>query len=45
MQRDIKDGKNSEADGLVFEVIRLAEEYGVAVPYYRKAAEKIKQLI
>ena len=44
MQRDIKDGKNSEADGLVFEVIRLAEEYGVAVPYYRNAAEKIKQL-
>lgn len=45
MQRDVKEGKASEADGLVFEVIRLAEEYGVDVPCYRKAAEKISRLI
>lgn len=45
MQRDINEGKNSEADGLIFEVVRLAEEYGVDVPCYKKAAEKVRELI
>lgn len=45
MQRDVKAGKESEADGLVFEVVRLAEAYGVDVPCYKKAAEKIKRML
>lgn len=45
MQRDVIQGKKSEVDGLVFEVLRLGEEYGVTLPNYEKAAEKIRELI
>lgn len=40
MQRDLKQGKNSEIDGLIFEVLRLARQYGVHVPTYEMIAEK-----
>lgn len=40
MQRDIRDGKQSEIDGLVFEVIRLGKQYGVETPVYEMVAEK-----
>lgn len=40
MQRDLKQGKNSEIDGLIFEVVRLARQYGVHVPTYEMIAGK-----
>lgn len=43
MQRDVKKGKSSEMDGLIFEVVRLGKEYGVALPTYEKIAEKLKK--
>lgn len=36
MQRDIKSGKKSEIDGLIYEVVRMGKEYNVAVPNYVK---------
>lgn len=42
MQRDIADGHRSEIDGLIYEVVRLGERYGVAVPTYVKVAEEMK---
>ncbi len=40
MQRDLKQGKNSEIDGLVFEVVRLGKQYGVPEPTYEMISEK-----
>lgn len=40
MQRDIAQGKKSEIDGLIFEVVRMGEKYGVPVKTYKKVAEK-----
>lgn len=40
MQRDIRQGKDSEIDGLVFEVVRMGRQYGVKVPVYEMVAEK-----
>lgn len=42
MQRDIRDGKQSEIDGLIFEVIRLGKKYGVETPVYEMIAEKFQ---
>ena len=42
MQRDIEAGKNSEVDGLIYQVVRLADKYGLACPEYRKVAKKVK---
>jgi len=42
MQRDILAGKSSELDGLIFEVVRLGEKYGVELPTYRKIAEEMR---
>lgn len=42
MQRDVMEGKQSEIDGLVYEVVRMAEKYGAEVPAYRRAAEKFR---
>ena len=44
MQRDIMEGKRSEIDGLVYEVVRMGEKYHVPVPAYEKVAEKLKAL-
>ena len=44
MQRDVMEGKQSEIDGLVYEVVRMAERYGAEVPAYRKAAEKFWEM-
>ena len=41
MHRDIRDGKQSEVDGLVYEVVRLGQQYGVAVPTYEKIAAEL----
>ena len=40
MQRDIRQGKKSEIDGLVYEVLRLAKTYQVPVPTYEMIAAK-----
>ncbi len=42
MQRDVMDGKNSEIDGLVYEVVRMGERYHVPVPMYAKVAERLR---
>ena len=42
MQRDIADGKKSEVDGLVYEVVRLGKQYNVDLPFYNKIAEELK---
>lgn len=40
MQRDVMAGRQSEMDGLIFEVVRMAKQYGVPVPEYEKVAAK-----
>ncbi len=42
MQRDVKKGKESEIDGLIFEVVRMAKKYGVELPMYEKIAKALK---
>ena len=42
MQRDIKDGRPSEIDGLVFEVPRLAKEYGITLPLFEKITNALR---
>lgn len=44
MQRDVIEGKQSEIDGLVYEVVRMAKKYGVEVPAYERAAEKSREM-
>lgn len=44
MQRDVMEGKQSEIDGLVYEVVRMAEKYGAEVPAYRRTAEKFRKM-
>lgn len=41
MQRDLKQGKNSEMNGLIFEVVRLGRQYGLHVPTYEMIAERL----
>lgn len=43
MQRDVMEGKDSEIDGLVYEVVRMGERYHVHVPMYAKVAEKLRE--
>ncbi len=40
MQRDLRAGKPSEMDGLLFEPVRLGKKYGVPTPCYRKIAKQ-----
>lgn len=40
MQRDIRDGRQSEIDGLIYEVIRLGKQYHVETPVYDMIAGK-----
>ena len=42
MQKDLMARKQSEADGQIFEVVRLAHKLGISVPMYEKAAAVIK---
>lgn len=44
MQRDVTAGRQSEIDGLIFEVVRLGQKYGVAVPEYEKTAKKYENI-
>jgi 2-dehydropantoate 2-reductase len=43
MQRDFKAGKESEVDGLVYEVVRLGQKYHVPVPVYKKMADGLSR--
>ena len=43
MQRDMEAGRASEVEGLVYEVVRLGEQYQVDVPVYRKITEALKK--
>lgn len=43
MQKDIAAGRDSEIDGLIGEVLRMAEEYHVKLPLYEKIAADLKQ--
>ncbi len=43
MQRDVKKGKASEMDGLIFEVVRMGRQYGVELPVYEKIARKLQE--
>jgi len=41
MQRDIKAGKQSEVDGLVYQVVRYGKQYNVPTPVYEKLANML----
>ena len=43
MQRDVMEGKDSEIEGLVYEVVRMGERYHVPVPMYAKVAGKLRE--
>lgn len=42
MQRDIYAGKNSEIDGLIYEVVRMGRRYGVPTPTYEMVSDKAR---
>ena len=44
MQRDVMEGKQSEIDGLVYEVVRMAKKYGGEVPAYERGAVKFRAM-
>lgn len=41
MQRDLKQGKDSEMNGLIFEVVRWGRQLGVNLPTYEMIAKKM----
>lgn len=41
MQRDIRAGKDSEIDGLVYEPVRMADRLGIDLPTYRRLAKAL----
>lgn len=43
MQRDVQHGGPSEMDGLVHRIVRLADEYGLELPAYRKISSWAKE--
>ena len=45
MQRDVIEGKRSEMDGLVYEVVRMGREYKVSMPQYEKAAACFREQV
>ena len=42
MQKDVAAGRQSEVDGLIYEVARMGERYGVKTPLYSMIAEELK---
>lgn len=45
MHRDIRAGKQSEVDGLVYEVVRLGGKYHVALPTYEEIAQRLRDML
>lgn len=43
MQKDLARGHNSEIQGLLFDMIDLAHEYGIDTPTYNMVAEKFRE--
>lgn len=43
MQRDIQKGKASEIDGLIYEVVRMGQRYGVELPVYERIAGALRE--
>ncbi len=43
LQRDVAAGKSSEIDGLIYEVVRMGERYGVRLPLYEKIAAELAE--
>lgn len=40
MQRDVMENKESEIDGLLHEIVRMAKQYDISVPLYENASNK-----
>ena len=45
LQKDVAAGRQSEIDGLVFEVLRMGERFGVHLPTYEKIAGKLSDFL
>ena len=45
LQRDVAAGKASEIDGLIYEVVRMGEKYGVDTPLYKKISAELRKKI
>lgn len=45
MHRDIRAGKPSEVDGLVYEVVRLAQTHHAELPMYKSIAQKLREML
>ncbi len=45
LQRDVAAGKDSEIDGLIYEVVRMGEKYGVSTPLYEKISAELRKKI
>ena len=43
LQRDIAVGRASEIDGLIYDVVRMGERYGVSMPLYEKISAELKR--
>lgn len=41
LQRDISAGRSSEIDGLIYEVVRMAERHGIDLPMYRRISSEL----
>ena len=41
MQKDVAAGRQSEIDGLIYEVVRLGKQYGVDMPLYTMVADEM----
>lgn len=39
---EIAAGRSSEIDGLIYEVVRLGEQYGAETPEYKRIADELK---
>ncbi len=43
IQRDIESGNRSEIQGLIYEVVKLGEKYGVDLPIYKRITDALKE--
>ena len=43
LQKDVAAGKQSEIDGLIFQVVRMGKQLGVHLPAYEKIAAKLSE--
>ena len=43
LQRDVAAGKDSEIDGLIYEVVRMGQRYGVSTPLYEMISAELRK--